>query len=301
MNQRRRFAAGAAIAGLLVAAPASLANSSPDPAEASTGSTPDWPVATVPLPDGLAQCLIENGFPALSPGTQVELPAVSGTPPASFAGTIPLSGTSVPTTSGTIPLSVIPTSTDTSQLPGIPKNTDTNQLPEIPTSTDTSQLPEVPTSTDTSQLPGAGLPGTPTTDPVPTGGGATSTGGIQCGQFIINNTMYVVLVALTNTTTTTTTTANGPMTAASGPVTIGETAPAAAPVTTTTNNPPAAVPAPAPVTPVATAKEKPKQKPKRRRHRRKRSSVRKHSTHNRGRQGKPALHIVLVRKSPVDR
>jgi hypothetical protein len=279
MNHRRRLAAGAAIAGVLVTPPAALAGVSPNPAEASDGSAPVGPVTTVPLPDAVAQCLTRNGLPVLSATTTtVDLPAMAGAPPAGFTGTIPLSGTGVPTTGGTIPLSGV----------GAPATaTGTNPLP-------TGDLPA--TATGTNPLPVGDLPATATgTNPLPAGGGPSSTGALECGQLIINNLIYVVLVPLTNnitTNTTTTTTANGPMTAANGPVTITDNAPAAAPVTTTDN-----APAPVPVTPtpvrVATGKGKQKDKP--RRHRRKRSTVRKHAANNRA--GR-AVHIVLVRKSP---
>jgi hypothetical protein len=256
MNRKRRFAAGAAIAGVLVTPPAALAAVSPNPAEASDGSTPAGPVTTVPLPDAVAECLSQYGFPNLSAGTTFELPAMAGAPPASLAGTIPLSGTGDPTTSGTIPLS----------------------------------------GSGTIPLSGVGAPTTATgTNPVPTGGGATSTGAVPCGQLFINNLVYVVLVGPT-TNTTTTTTANGPMTAADGPVTVTDNAPAAAPVTATDNAP---APAPATTTPVV-ATGKGKQKATHRRHRRNRSTARKHSTHNRARRGKLALHVVLFRKSRGD-
>jgi hypothetical protein len=269
MNQRSRFAVGAAIAGVLVAPPAAL-GSSPNPAGEPNGSTPTWPVTTVPLPEEVAQCLEQSGLPDLSADTKVDLPAPVSAPPASLAGTIPLPGTGVPTTSGTNPLSEI----------GVPTPTGTIPLSEI----------GVPTPTGTIPLSGVGVPTTATgTSPLPTDGGAISSG-VQCGQVIINNTIYMVLVPLTATTTTTTTTANGPMTVANGPVTITDNAPAAAPVTTTDNAPAAA---PVTTTPVATGRKKPRAKA--RCPRRKRSTAHKHSTCTRA---KRALRVVLVRKSP---
>jgi hypothetical protein len=277
MIQRRCLAAGAAIAGVLVTPGAALAGSSPNPAEPSTGSTPAGPVTTVPLPDAIAQCLSQYGFPNLSGGTTFDLPATAGTPPTSFAGTIPLSDTVVPTTSGTIPLSGV----------GVPATT-----PSIP-----PPAAGPPTTTGTIPPPAAGVPTTATgTNPLPTGGGAGSIGAVPCGQLFINNLVYVVLVGPT-TNTTTTTTANGPMTAANGPVTITDNAPVAAPVTTTDNS---AAAAPAPVTPTPVATGKGKQTATPRRHRRKRSTGRKHSTHNRVRRSERTLHIFLVRKSPGD-
>ena len=71
-------------------------------------------------------------------------------------------------------------------------------------------------------LPCMPLPSTPTTPttvgtaPLPQGG-ATGSGGLQCGQLIVNNNVYIVTV------TTTTTTADGPI--AAGPVTEGTAAP----------------------------------------------------------------------------
>jgi hypothetical protein len=186
-------------------------------------------MTTVPLPDGVAQCLIQNGWPVPSTDTKVDLPAMTGAPPASFAGSLPLSGMGIPTASGTIPLSAL------------------------------------------------GVPSTATgLNPVPTDGGATSTGGMQCGQVILNKTIYLVFITPTTTTTTTTTTANGPMTAANGPVTINNT-PAVAPVTTA---------APSPTTPAATGHPRRKRSTVQKQH-----STRKHSTHNR---------IFLFRKSPGD-
>jgi hypothetical protein len=214
------------------------------------------------LPAAVAQCLTQYGFPDLSPGTTVALPAITGAPPTSFAGTIPLSATGLPTGSGTIPLSGV----------GVPTTSSTTPLSGT----------GVPTTSGTIPLPGVGVP-------------PTTTGAVPCGQLLINNLVYVVLVGPT-TNTTTTTTANGPMTAADGPVTITDNAPAAAPVTTTDN-----APAPAPVTtPTPAATGTGKQKPQHRRHRRKRSTGRKHSTqtHIRAAQAKRALRIVLVKKSP---
>jgi hypothetical protein len=234
MNPRRRLAAGAAIAGALVTPAAALAASTPTPAGSPNEPTPAWPVTSVPLPEGLAQCLIQNGLPATLAGTKVDLPGIAGAPPTSLAGTLPLPGVHVPTVSDAVPLSA------------------------------------------------AGVPPTDSgTNPLPTGGGATSTGGDQCGQIIINNTAYIVLVTVT--TTTTTTNANGPMTAANGPVT-NDLGPAPAPVTPTAT--------PAPAAPVPTARP---------RHRRKhRSPVRKHSAHTRARPGTRALRILLFRRGRGD-
>lgn len=75
-------------------------------------------------------------------------------------------------------------------------------------------------TTATTPAPGTGT--TATTLPGGTGTTAlpvthvSSSAGLECGQIIVNNTVYLVVV----TTTTTTTTANGPQTAANGPVTI---------------------------------------------------------------------------------
>jgi hypothetical protein len=222
MNQSRRFVAGAAIAGALAAPPA-----------ASAGSTSP-PDTTLPLPDGVAQCLIQNGFPIPSATPKLDLPPATGALPPGLTGAIPL-----------------------------------------PTGTGTS-------STSTIPLTSLGLPNaTGTATPLPTGGGATSGGAVQCGQVIINNTIYMILVTVTVTTTTTT--ANGPQVAANGPVNVTGNAPAAAPVTTTT--------------PVVAPK-----KPKRRRTRRKRSTTRKHSTQRRARarrsNGNLTLHVTLLKKSP---
>jgi hypothetical protein len=111
--------------------------------------------------------------------------------------------------------------------------------------------------------------------PAPADSGATSTGGVQCGQVILNKTIYLVFV--TPTTTTTTTTADGPISA--GPVTT-QNVPAAAPMTTT---------------PVATGQPRKRSTPRK-------HSTRRHSAHNRTRawRGKRALHIFLFRKSAGD-
>jgi hypothetical protein len=119
-------------------------------------------------------------------------------------------------------------------------------------------------------LSGAGVPSGTGTNPLSGAGVPSGTGGgLQCGQMIVNNAVYLVLMTVTNTTTTTA--SNGPMTAAAGPVTVTGNAPAAGPVTTA---------------PVA--------KGKRSKHR---SARRKHSAHRRAQRGTRALHIVLVRRS----
>jgi hypothetical protein len=304
---RRRFATGAAIAGVLATAPAALASSSPNPGEAPDGTTPAGSVTTIPLPDAIAQCLTQNGLPAPSAGTMIELPAVTGAPPASLAGTIPLPATGVPTTTGAIPLPATGTPTTTGALPlpgvGVPTTT-TMPLSGVGVPTTTTMplpgvgVPATNTSTSTStSTTGAGSGTGSGTSPLPAGGLPTGTAALDCGQLIINNLVYVVLLPLTNnitTNTTTTTTANGPMTAANGPVTITDNAPVAAPVTTTDN-----APAPAPTTPVVPGKGK--HKATHRRHRRKRSTTRRHSTHNRAGRGTRALQIVLYRKSRGDK
>src|SRR3954468_1353841 len=93
MTPRRRLAAGAAVAGALVTAPAALADANPNPLN---GATPVGPTTSVPLPDGIAQCLIQNGFPTPLPSTKVALPATAAALPAAFTDTIPLPGVGVP-------------------------------------------------------------------------------------------------------------------------------------------------------------------------------------------------------------
>jgi hypothetical protein len=231
------------MACVLVTPAAALADSNPNPAGALNGFTPGGSTTTVPLPDEIAHCLSQSGYPVPSAGTQVGLPATTGALPAGLAGTIPLPAITAPTTTGTIPLSGTAT-------------------PTTATTTTTSTIP----------VPGIAAPAATGTNPLPAQGGATSTGGLQCGQMIINNTVYLVTVTLT--TTTTTTTADGPI--AAGPVTVTGNGPAAAPVTT-------------------------RKQPTHRRARRKRAKVRKHSAHrraaHRAQRGQRALHIVLVKKT----
>jgi hypothetical protein len=251
MNQRTRLAAGAAIAGVLVTAPPALADSGPNPAGVPDSPPPVGPMATIPLPDEIGKCLLQNGLPDPLTGTTVGLPDTTGTLPADLTGTIPLSGIGVPSSTTTIPLSGI----------GVPGSTGANPLSGV----------GAPGSTGANPLSGVGAPGSTGANPLSGVGvpSSTGTGGLQCGQMIVNNAVYLVLVTVTNTTTTTA--SNGPMTAAAGPVSVTGNAPAAGPVTT------------APVT-----------KGKRSKHR---SARRKHSAHRRAQRGIRALHIVLVRRS----
>ena len=223
MNKGRRLVAGAATACALLAPTAAVADSSPGPAQAPGVPNPGDPTTTVPLPDGLAQCLISHGFPIPSAGAEIAVPTPP--PPTNLSGTISLPAAGTPVSIGTIPLTAIDGVTAGS-----------NPLPE----------------------------------------GAV-TGALQCGQMIVNNTVYWVIVTPTTTTTTTTTTADGPI--AAGPVSV---APAPAPA-------PAPVANPAPIRGQATP----------RRPRKHHSKVRKHSmrhkAHRVARRGKPVLRIALVR------
>ena len=224
MNKGTRLVAGAAAACVLATPTAALADAAPNPTAVPPGFNPGDPVTSLPLPDGVAQCLMRSGLPIPSSGTDVALPTPAGAPPISFSGTLPLpaagtpTGTSPAPAAGTIPLPVVGGGTDGSL-------------------------------------------------PVP-GGNAAGSGALQCGQMIVNNTVYWVIV--TPTTTTTTTTANGPI--AAGPVAVtAPPAPAAAPVST-----------PAPATAPAT----------KHRSRRYRSGVRKHRVTHKTR----ALHVALVKR-----
>jgi hypothetical protein len=85
-------------------------------------------------------------------------------------------------------------------------------VPATPGAPPTSFTGTIPLPGGTIPLPGLGAP--PATGTTPLSGGAASTAGEQCGQIIINNTIYLVTVTLTTTTTS----ANGPI--AAGPVTL---------------------------------------------------------------------------------
>ena len=142
--------------------------------------------------------------------------------------------------------------------------TGTIPLPAVgaPTTTGT-------TTTSTIPLTGLGVPAPGGSSPIP-GGGGNGTGGLQCGQMIVNNNVYLVTVTITTTTTN----AGGPI--AAGPVSVTGNTPATAPVA---------------MTPATTHK---------RTTRRHRSRARKHGAHRRAhpraRVATRALHILLVKK-----
>jgi hypothetical protein len=119
-------------------------------------------------------------------------------------------------------------------------------------------------------VPTGGLPSTP----------VTSAAGFECGQIIINNTIYMVVV--TTTTTTTTTTANGPQTVAAGPVTISTGSPTtASPLATT------AAPAGSPRVQKKSSRPSPHHK----------TTVRKRSSRHGAAGHRRSVRLVLVRKT----
>ena len=245
MNKGGRLLAGAAAACALVTPSAALADSSPNPS-APDGVSPGGPPTTLPLPEDVARCLIEAGFPIPSSGSQLALPTTTGALPSSLSGTLPVAG--APPLTGTSTTATPVSGTGTIPLPG--------------------------TGGAAGTIPVPGLDGS---TPLP-GGATSSYPGVQCGQIIINSTIYMVFVPVTTTTTTTTTTADGPI--AAGPVTTTAPAPAAGST---------------PATPVAPA-ERAKQRRSRRRHSRDRNQSKRHQAQRKAGRGKQAVHIVLVRK-----
>jgi hypothetical protein len=287
MTRNSRCATGAAIFGVLAASPAAaIADSGP----ASPGSAPVLPssgqAATVQLPASVLRCLVQAGYPVDDPTTVNVPPTGDGRAPA----TTTLGTTPVPRPGGTTALPV-PVSAGTTALP-VPVSGSTTALP-VPVSGATTALP-VPVPAGTTAIP---VPGTAGTGPIPVpglattgppGAGASSSAGFQCGQIIVNSTVYLVFVTVT--TTTTTTTANGPQTAANGPVTITSGSPVTTtgPTTTTTNS--------APTSSTSPNRSGAGKKPKHRPARHKKPTVRKRSHHHRARHHKRVVRIVLVRK-----
>lgn len=136
---------------------------------------------TVPLPASVVQCLVQAGY-------QISGPTTVSVPPA---------GTSTPTT------------------PSSPTDPGTTVTPPPTTGTGTP-TPPPPTTPPLTTGTGTAPPPPPATGNATPSSGASSTAGVQCGQIIVNNTVYIIVL----TVTTTTTVANGPQTAANGPVTI---------------------------------------------------------------------------------
>jgi hypothetical protein len=234
MNKGTRLVAGAAAACALVTAPAAFADTGPTQTGPLNGIDGGEPLTSVSLPNDVAQCLIDNGFPIPSSssgsGSQLTLPTTSGALPANLTGTLPLAGAQPGTNTG---------STSSSTTTTVPLS-----------GTGTLPLPTTDGATGTVPLPGVGG-----SNPQPDGGAQSSYPGVQCGQIILNNNFYTVLVTVT--TTTTTTTADGPI--------------AAGPVSTTSPAAPAPVAAPKPAAP---AKQKQRRSQRQQSHRRKSSKRR---------------------------
>jgi hypothetical protein len=154
------------------------------------------PTTPGPTAADITRCLVQNGLPPLGPGS-VLVPATAPTP----AGALPAAG--LP--SSTLPSSTLPSST----LP-------TSTLPSSTLPPATLPAAALPSGT----LPAGTLPGG--TTPL---GGAAGGAGLQCGEMIINNAVYLV----TLTVTTTTTSVDAPITAAAGSISTTSNVPGAAP------------------------------------------------------------------------
>jgi hypothetical protein len=169
------------------------------------------PTTPGPTAADITHCLVQNGLPPLGPGS-VLLPAASPTPAGALpSGTLPSAGLPSSTLpSGTLPSGTLPTAT----LPAatLPAGT----LPSGALPAGTLPAGTLPAGT----LPAGALPAGTT----PVGGGAAGTG-LQCGETIINNAVYLV----TLTVTTTTTSVDAPITAAAGSISTTSNVPGAAP------------------------------------------------------------------------